>query len=1008
MQTLLEKAALLYEEAQYDSSYLTFEQAGKEALIVKRHLLYLRARAGMAKCTQFTTIANRSDIANLVEHAITLIEREDSLIQTPETAKLYYYLGRHQWAIQGDYNTAEKTFSKSISIAQDMGTEGRQQKMECYSDLVNVFANQERFDTAQSCAEMALQLSKDIFGDNHAENGQRLYRLGFLYYRKGHYPQAIKFIQEGIIQIKNNDGPELQVGLGYSNLSAVYVAMLDKKGTLESTAAAQQIFEKNLGPTHEAIANINWDLGSLHTDLEDYARGENHYRKAIEIFTLNFGSQFSQLPLLYHQLGFCLDQQGKYLQAEEWHNKGLVINEDRYGSAHPRTGNSYRQLADHYNMAGQYEQAGLMIDRGIPIISEPTNQSNVLRAWLYEEQGDMYLGTKKFDQAAQAYSVALEAICTGITSSDHTFNPLYYSDYQNKKASALFEDFKASRDTDKLEAALLAAQESHQGILKLRQNYHGSESKLFLQQRARDHYDLLLNILYELQDIKESSEYVALAWIISEEAKSLLLLEELKEADITFKDVPSSTLDSLENMRLDLAFYQQNIFFALDAGDSAGANNYKSEYFSLNTSMQTFEQALHEKYPQYASLQYDIHPSSLSLVQKGLPTNTALIEYYLADNHYYVFGVSNDEVVWNQFKTTDDFLHNIKSLFNEARNLEKVVNEPAAAISDYLEASTALYTSLFPPEIETILQDKDKIIIVPDQQLGYLSFESLSPDGITYLIENHAITYAYSGSMFLHQNSSSTRRTWDHFAGFAPSYEGVDSTNYEFDGDLAFLYREGMLDLPGARQEVRDIHSLLSGDLWLDSAATRSNFIKHAPSYQILHLSMHGLVAEDDPMRSRLLFHSGNADRGALYAYEVYNMDLQADMVVLSACNTASGLLQRGEGVLSLARAFAYAGVPNLIANLWRADDRASSQIMVNFYKSMAEGLTKDNALRQAKLSFLHEQKSETLKHPYFWSSQVLVGENTSHYSKGIAWYWWMLVIGILIVSALMLKNKIS
>jgi CHAT domain-containing protein len=179
------------------------------------------------------------------------------------------------------------------------------------------------------------------------------------------------------------------------------------------------------------------------------------------------------------------------------------------------------------------------------------------------------------------------------------------------------------------------------------------------------------------------------------------------------------------------------------------------------------------------------------------------------------------------------------------------------------------------------------------------------------------------------------------------------------------------------QQEVESIGQHLSGVGYTQQAAVERRFKEEVSQYRIVHLAMHALIDDQNPMDSRLVFSQDTADiqeDGYLNAYELYDMEIPAELVVLSACETGYGKLERGEGIMSLARAFAYAGCPSIVMSHWLVDDKASAQLMDYFYRYLSEGLPKDEALRQAKQAYL-ETASVQKTHPFFWANFVLVGD---------------------------------
>ncbi len=191
---------------------------------------------------------------------------------------------------------------------------------------------------------------------------------------------------------------------------------------------------------------------------------------------------------------------------------------------------------------------------------------------------------------------------------------------------------------------------------------------------------------------------------------------------------------------------------------------------------------------------------------------------------------------------------------------------------------------------------------------------------------------------------------------------------------LAFQSGDSTLwrPLPWSLVEVDSIATIVPMDRYIGDEATKENFLKAAPDAVLLHLATHAEVHDRDPMLSRLVFSPRSSDP-YLYASEIYGLSLKADLVVLSACETGLGQWARGEGVMSLARAFMIAGCPQVVMSLWAVDDRSTAQLMTDFYRGIDSELPPHEALRQAKLNML-DGDNPVYAHPYYWAGWVPIG----------------------------------
>ncbi|MBX7152751.1 CHAT domain-containing protein [bacterium] len=212
---------------------------------------------------------------------------------------------------------------------------------------------------------------------------------------------------------------------------------------------------------------------------------------------------------------------------------------------------------------------------------------------------------------------------------------------------------------------------------------------------------------------------------------------------------------------------------------------------------------------------------------------------------------------------------------------------------------------------------------------------------------------------------------------------------------------EGLRPLPWSEKELDAISEVIAGKFYKFSEATEERFKSEAPKHRIIHLATHTIIDDKEPLYSKLVFAKSPNDKedGLLHTYELYNMQLNADLAVLSACNTGSGKLVRGEGVMSLARGFFYAGCPSIVMSLWAIDDRSTSVLMHNFYERLSEGLSKDEALREAKLAMINSG-DPVMSNPYYWAGFVAIGDTHPIQIEKPSQMYWVFVVPSVVILA--------
>ena len=279
--------------------------------------------------------------------------------------------------------------------------------------------------------------------------------------------------------------------------------------------------------------------------------------------------------------------------------------------------------------------------------------------------------------------------------------------------------------------------------------------------------------------------------------------------------------------------------------------------------------------------------------------------------------------------------------------------------------------------------DKVNIVIVADNVLNYIPFEVLKLSDGSFLVENYNISYAGSVRLFLElKNEFFKYDSKNDWAGFAPTYDPENK-------------------IMSAKNEIDDIAGLTNGMKFVGNEAKKDTFLYHNQDYSVLHLAMHAKIDNENPLYNRLVFEDGD-----LTSSEIYNSRSKANMVVLSACNTGFGKIEKGEGVMSMARAFHFSGIPSIVMSLWKVPDKETKTIMFDFYRFLQKGKSKSEALRLAKLSFLKKNKNTALMHPYYWSGFVINGNADPIEIGNSTPIWWWILIALLLIGAAVFMYK--
>jgi len=401
-----------------------------------------------------------------------------------------------------------------------------------------------------------------------------------------------------------------------------------------------------------------------------------------------------------------------------------------------------------------------------------------------------------------------------------------------------------------------------------------------------------------------------------------------------------------------------------------------SQADSLQTLLSQTEKLTKEMFPNLEL--FDESNFRVADLMQQLQPHQMVIKYIVFDDEIAIFTISK--------ATVDVVLKPWSEL--DKKKVETFMTKLKAKACD-TELAHELADNLL-PEIDKAVTH---IIINPDEILNKLAFEVLMQDD-TNLVENLRVSYT-SNLVFVFPSVFQEQHTKE-LAIYAPEYPRSASV---------LQVRSKPSFLEGALKESELISQMFSSSLYNGKQLTKQDFIETASQYKLLHLAMH---ADVDPALSgisRLLFSDASSQADDLYLEELYGLNLNADLAVLSACNTGVDESNKGSDIESFQRAFTFAGVPATIASLWEVPDLPTKEIMVGFYSNLKKGQTKSEALKNAKLSFLETHKGTKLAQPYYWAGFVLYGLDEPVSSTMNFWYWWVIAVALLFIG-LMLYNR--
>jgi len=888
------------------------------------------------------------------------------------------------------------------------------------------------------------KLSSDILVQNNII-GPGLYdsylNMGIVEAIQGKYDKAFAYFDttQVVLDSIGNEVDSLLIARFYLNygLLATLNGRLQEGNHYFNTA--EPIYFALYGANYISIADINLNKGINSYYNYDFAKTKLYYKKALDVYLSN-NEIIERIPKTYGNLAAVSLKSGNYNQAIQYCFNGLEYDPD--GELKWLL---YSNLSQAFMAKNDEQNAILHFTKAISL-EEVGEISPIKKINLFIEFANFMMGKNQLIESKKYYNKALSLVSLSfgersapfadilsnlgyyfykISSIDSslyyfdqairiwtetpdstgvnlvTFNEVKFAESYIGRARAFYNKYEETNDVRFLEAG----KSDIQMILK-RMEEVGSkldkESKLLLNDQLKPAYDLAIGIAYRLYEITDDNRYLQEAFNCTEKSKSAVLLASVRNLDaLKSTDVPADVMllekhhkEEINGLRQMLVDEQQQ-----KSPSSAKISFFESRLLRLIIEHDSLVNSLEKNYPRYYSLKYDRSTIQLTDLVAKLNNDEAIIEYKLADSVLYIISITKNEVALSKSIIDSSFLNSLDYLLS-IKNID-ISKLSKKDFKTFYGHSHHLWSVLIEPVYGKILSKR--LIIIPDGVLGYLPFEILAKSAdnfneldfktMPYLLKESPISYSYSSTLKYNPYFANNEKINNELIAFAPEYvrsSGSSSQSREYN----------LTKLPNAEQEAKSIEKMWGGKVLTKDNATKSNFIMNAGDYDILHLAMHTLINDSLPMFSKLVFTETDADTATnlLNTYEIYDLDLNASMVTLSACNTGTGRLRTGEGIMSLARGFIYAGVPSIVMTLWEVQDKSGSEIMTEYYQNLMEGDPKDIALQKAKLKFL--QSSPTIKtHPFYWSAYIVTGDTQPLRSKNLMPYWYKMFGGILLIS---------
>ncbi|NCC73651.1 MAG: CHAT domain-containing protein [Sphingobacteriia bacterium] len=862
--------------------------------------------------------------------------------------------------------------SASIYYAQAIYKYGKSVSPEVFGYLLNQHASslfwQDRLDECEKACRISLKFCIEKLGPHHSLTAQAHINIGMFKFIAGN---------SGVIG--------------------------------EHFTEAAFIFEEKYGKYHPKVAKAYEWLGEFHESRSDTALARKFLWKSLDIYNQTIGADHPDVAELYRYIGLFYKRFAKPDSALIYFEKSKRLFDNKYGEANFQSVKCLNNIADvygkHFNQWNKVEHIFRQCLRLIKGFNCPNRYTHAMTLYQMVD----------YNNENQDYHQAIDYL--------NQILQLYYPDFKNQDVfdnpevnnsnlvtiPKLIFIYKANiliklSAIDTLNRQSLRKNASDCYVLldrfidEIRSNLVGFDAWLhFANSHAKLYYMMALHELH-LFELTQNESFLNKGLYYIEKKKLSENLNKFSDSFCFADDSNFATFSQIEELKENINTLKAQRLL------SAEKEIVDRQIIHKTLSLDALYADIKSTQP-IAGIDDEIFDIQIKEIQHRLSPDECLL--YYADNtqdykqipySLIIIAINKKQVKFTEIKGQETFL-----LASDYYNL-MATNQA----TDSIHAIGGKLFNLLISPVGNML--KQKIIIQPSSFLSPLSFESL-PDlkqknQSSFLIENHLIWKIFSLNDLFAKPSKQLHRFSDSLLAVAPTFNETKV------GEIALLAQRdaSLINLAGAVKECNLISNYFGTLLLSGLNVSKSRFKQISNRFSYIHISTHGVPQGDDHEMVQLAFNpAGDFDNGWLSFYEILNLDLNADLIVLSACKTGVGKRNNGEGSLNLAWAFRQAGAKSAIISLWDVSDYASSQIMPTFYENLSKGYSKPDALRKAKLKFIknHDQMAAS---PFFWAAFDFIGshENAIFHAgrSNLAIVWIAIISGVSFALVLLLLLK--
>lgn len=864
-----------------------------------------------------------------------------------QAGKYTFQLKQYQQAVQLRESLYEQQTIPALSL------------IESYIGLADSYGITKDLEQQYQFAQKAHQLALKTVGKEHPIIAESYFIIGTYYTNKSDYDKGLSFFQNAL-----------------------------------------HIWRQRFGENHEHIGWVYNHLGWCCGAKKDYQQALQYHQKSLSVRQKMLREKHPQLAQNYNNLGFCYSKLNQHDQALESYLQALQIQQHNFGTqAHPKTILNYRNLGYIYTQKKVYDKAEEYLNKAIEGAIQIYGKHHQQVAIIYVHSGNCFQSQGKYEQALKNYQAIFHTLIPSYSSTSILGNPslndYYFAPHLlllafRAKAKTLLDWDKEKYQKEAFQSLQLALQL----IDQLRNSYKAEGSSLHLGKETHAIYEATIHLALQIASTavpSEATTYWNEAFQFAEKSKGVLLLSQLQDAQAKLTaHIPNNLLEQERSLRQELSQLDQALQKAqYQQTDEESQSLLQNQYFQLSLKYDQLIEQFEQKYPAYYQLKYNVNVATITDLQTYLQEQaiaSGILSFFVGEKYLFVFAITaQDFQVYQQIKSAS-LAQQLQQFYQAMEEMEKRV---------FIQVAYQLYHTLLEPILQnSSFANIEQLTIIPDNELTYLPFEALlayktsdktNYQDLPYLLHEYNINYHYSVSLLLSIHQQAPTNLDNNFLGFAPVYANASdlpssllsipqlptTRSIEING-------EEYAELVYSEQEVNTIKAAFSArkhtaQTYLHAAASLPHFKSQASQYKYILISAHGRYDPEQPELSGIIFSptpNTLKEEAILHMKDAYLLQLQAELVVLSCCESGLGKLIKGEGMMGMNRGFLYAGAKNVVFTLFKVYDEVSCTLTQYLFQYILEGQTYTQALNEAKRKLLQEEGID----PMCWAGYVLIG----------------------------------